>query len=211
MRLIRILAGLVMLIFVAGCFVVPSAHPFYREKDLVFDSALIGTWESTGLDSKGKANLIEQDFVMNFAKADEKEYTLLYQAKDEPPAKFTARLFELGKDTYLDLYPDTQQLADKESTFYMGHFWPMHSLVRLSRKGDKMLLAGLDPEWVAQQISRGGRSLGSVEKNKDGSAYPVLTADTQRLQQLILWHDNKAFTEGSVLQRKSATAGESGK
>jgi hypothetical protein len=42
LRAIIVPVGLVLLL--SGC--VSSIHPFYDEKDVVFDSALLGTWTS---------------------------------------------------------------------------------------------------------------------------------------------------------------------
>ena len=42
MRALKLTVALGLVVLLAGCF--PSLHPLYTEEDLVYDSALVGTW-----------------------------------------------------------------------------------------------------------------------------------------------------------------------
>ena len=69
----------------------PSLHPFFTDRDVVFNDALLGVW----IDDSGEK--------CKFIKSDDDHYELL--VVDERPVRFKARLIELGGRTFLDLYP----------------------------------------------------------------------------------------------------------
>src|SRR5439155_814892 len=75
-----------------GC-LVTSVCPFYTEKDLTFDKALVGSW----------TNAKEAAEHWKFEKAEEKAYQLTY-SNDSSTSVMQARLFKLGGQTFLDLF-----------------------------------------------------------------------------------------------------------
>ncbi len=84
----------------SGC--VPSLHPLYTEKSIIYKETLLGTWVSDSGD------------VCKFTESGKTHYELLYV--DKGPIRFEARLIELGGVTFLDLY---QQ--ENESSLVRAH------------------------------------------------------------------------------------------
>jgi len=113
------------LLVLSGC--IPLAlHPFYTEKDLVFEDALVGTW---------KMENETEGFV--FEKSGPLAYTMI--EKDEGgEAEFDAYLFKLGDEMFLDLYP--RNYSDDMSSMLRDHLIPLHSFYHvhqiLSRSPD---------------------------------------------------------------------------
>src|SRR5438093_12239936 len=85
-----IIAGLAMAL--TGC-VVTSVYPFYTDKDLIFETKLLGTWKSAkDRDSKERGNLIRTD-------------TTGYRATltESSTNSYAAHLFQLDGQMFLGL------------------------------------------------------------------------------------------------------------
>src|SRR5208283_330075 len=104
------LLGFLALIFLLGC--VPSLHPFYTGKDLLFQPALVGNWA----DQDNSKN------TWDFVKSSDTSYTITY-TEDSTPGKFDGHLFKLGNQLYLDMYPQDmpKEIADKLNGYYKMH------------------------------------------------------------------------------------------
>ncbi len=82
-----------------GC--IPTLHPLYAEKDLVFDPALLGLWSS---DKERETWLFEKE--------SESAYKLTYTDSHGKAGQFTAHLLKLNGNRFLDLYPDDSVLRE---------------------------------------------------------------------------------------------------
>src|SRR5262245_9761110 len=102
----------------------PSLHPFFTDKDVVFNEALLGVW----IDDFGG--------TCKFTKSGDDHYELLVM--EEKSARFEARLIELGGVTFLDLYP--KPLRD-EFEIYPANIVPAHSLARVTIGKDSLSIA----------------------------------------------------------------------
>jgi hypothetical protein len=184
----RSLLWLAPVLLLSGC--VPSIHPFYTEKDLVFEPALVGTWVPS--DSKD---------TWTFEKEGDKAYqvTVLEEGK---PGKFQGHLLKLGDHLFLDLFPKPMEEKQCEniSAFWAFHFVPAHTCSRLQIKGDSLEIAFMDPDALDQKIKQGETQIGH-ERIEDTT---VLTAPTQDLQALVLKYaeGTQLFGEPGHLQRQ---------
>jgi hypothetical protein len=161
----------------------PSLHPFYTDKDIVFDEELLGVW----IDDSGS--------TCKFSKSGDNYYELLLM--DEKPARFDARLFELGGMRFLDLYP--KPLGDEVSV-YPENFVPAHSLARVTIAKDSISIATMDGNWLKELSARNQLDLKHERINDDMIA---LTASTRDLQAFALKQANnkEAFGDVSVFRR----------
>lgn len=183
MRSANILILLGVAILFTGC--VPSLHPLFTDKDLVFDPALVGTW----VDEDGKS-------TWTFQKSGENAYELVY-TENEEPAKFQAHLLKLGDFLFLDIFPEESEM---KNGLYKGLLIPAHGFSRIWIEGDSVRLAYLDPDWLK----------GMIDKKKIKIDYDlidqtiILTAQTNELQNFALKYaeDNKAFSNKSELHRQ---------
>jgi len=183
MRSLKILILLGMAIFLSGC--VPSLHPLFTEKDLVFDPALVGTW----VDQDGKN-------AWTFQKSGENAYELVY-IENEEPAKFQAHLLKLGDFLFLDIFPEE---AEMKNGLYKGLLIPAHGFSRIWIAGDSVQLAYLDPDWLKQMIDNK-----KVKIDHDFVDQTlILTAQTPDLQNFALKYaeDAKAFSNKTELRRQ---------
>jgi hypothetical protein len=161
-----------------GCFVL-SVHPLYFEKDLVFESDLVGTWGP----KEHEKDLSE---LWIFKRSGEKSYQLIVRVKDEGEGLFEAHLLKLGKHLFLDLYPEEPETG---SEFYNMHVIPAHSFIRVSLEGHVLRLGFFDLEWLKKNIEENKVSI----KHERRDDLIVLTASTKELQEFVQEHVEEAF------------------
>jgi hypothetical protein len=161
----------------------PSLHPFFTDEDIVFNEALLGVWVS----DSGEKCII--------TRSGDKHYELLYF--EDAPARFEARLFELGGATLLDIYPKPMR---KDIDFYPANLVPAHTLARVTIGEDSISIAMMDGDWLKQLGDRNQLAL-AHERLDDGMI--ALTAPTRELRAFVLKHaDSKeAFGEAEVFHR----------
>ena len=101
MKRIPIIIILVCILFtILGC--VPSIHSFYTDKELTFDSTLLGTWVS----KDGNESYV-------FTRSGDQGYSLMAYSKDSVPATFDAHLFKLENMLYIDTYPEKLDIKNE--------------------------------------------------------------------------------------------------
>ena len=167
----------------AGC-AVPSLHPLFTEKELVFDPALVGTWGKE--DEEGK---------WVFTRSGEKRYTV--DPQDGEPRKFEGHLVQLGKFRFLDLYPEDMDIKNE---IYKIHFIPAHTFWRIWIEDDNLRIALMNEDWLKRKID--AKSVSIAHERMDDLI--VLTAPTAKLQELVLKHaeDSEAFPDPEEWQRR---------
>lgn len=183
MRSAKILILFGVAILLTGC--VPSLHPLFTDKDLVFDQVLVGTW----VDEDGKN-------TWTFQKSGENVYELVY-TENEEPAKFQAHLLKLGDFLFLDVFPEEPGM---KNGLYKGLLISAHGFSRIWIEGDSVRLAYLDPEWLKQMIDKK-----KVKIDHDFIDQGIiLTAETNELQKFAVKYaeDAKAFSVKTELHRQ---------
>ena len=169
---------LILVLGMTGCFVL-SVHPLYFEKDLVFESGLVGTWG----EKEHEKDLSE---LWIFKKSGEKSYRLIIRDVEEGEGLFEAHLLKLGDHMFLDLYPEEPETG---SEFYNMHVIPAHSFMRVSLEGHVLRLAFFDLDWLKKNIEQNKVSI----KHECRDDTIVLTASTEELQAFVLKHIEEAF------------------
>lgn len=184
MRTMKILFTFGIVLLISGC-VVPSLHPLFTEKDLVFDPALIGTWAEE-----------DEEEAWIFLKSGDNAYDLIHAAEGTP-IKYEAHLVRLGKFEFLDIYPQEPEI---KNDFYKLHLIPAHTFWRIWTDGDVLLIARLDPDWLKDMIAR--KKVKIAHERLDDRI--VLTASTKELQKFILKYaeDINAFPDPAELHRQ---------
>lgn len=169
---------LILVLGMTGCFVL-SVHPLYFEKDLVFESGLVGTWG----EKEHEKDLSE---LWIFKKSGEKSYRLIIRDEKEGEGLFEAHLLKLGDHMFLDLYPEEPETG---SEFYNMHVIPAHSFMRVSLEGHVLRLAFFDLDWLKKNIEQNKVTI--KHERRDDTI--VLTASTEELQAFVLKHIEEAF------------------
>ena len=202
MNNLRIISvSLILTILLSAC--VPSLHPIYTDKDLVFDKELVGTWVSDG-----------ETWV--FKSIDDKYYELIYSDTNKKSskendgigkilpnsagtsAKFDAHLVKLGEEIYLDLFPDNSQF--EQNTLLLLHIFPCHTFMKVRIENDKFSYQMFSGDWFKKSIEKNPEIL-SHEKVDDSY---LITASTSELQEFILKYTDseKMFEQNEILNRK---------
>ncbi len=104
-------------ILLGGC--VPSLHPLYTDKELIFEEKLLGTWSDN--DPGGK---------WEFKKVTDSNSYLLTITDDEGTGSFDAHLVKLNQMLFLDIYPKEAESL-KTCGFWTLHILPVHTFMKI--------------------------------------------------------------------------------
>ncbi len=211
-------------IFLTGCIVEPciSLHPFYTDKDVVFESALVGSWLQ--YQAKGDASPLAIPQVWDFSKSEATEGTAqgydLNVSVGNYAASYRAYVMKVDDTLFLDLFPselqtpqlaamseDGDQVSDEEeagilvAADFMLHCVPTHSAWQVHLDRDELALTPLDDDWVDAQAQENTLGL----RYATVSDRTVLTASSRELRDFLLRHahDDQAFPSAREFRRQS--------
>jgi len=165
--------GIVLLF--AGC-VVTAVYPYYTEKDLVFDPALVGDWMDGG-----KTNAASE--FIRIERAGENSYWATPLGLGETN-RWELHLFRLRQQLFVDSCPTNRSLD----------FVPVHQVSKVFWRDSALVSANFNYDWLAKLLGQNPKAIRHLilhEKPEDPkSGRVVLTADTQELQRFILKYAN---------------------
>ena len=169
----------------------PSIHPFYTENDLVVDARLAGEWHA-----KGKNEVS----AWKFEKSGDKAFKLTVTDKEGKKGEFTACLFKLKANLFLDITPSNCEYAPNQADLVAFAMLPGHLLVRVERMEPELRLAFCDYEWLDKHLESHPGTLAHHREDKR----LVLTAGTRELQTFVLAHlaQGQLFQEPGDFQRQ---------
>ena len=154
-----------------GC-LVTSVYPFYTEKDLTFDPALLGQWS--------KAD--EKKEQWKFERRGTNAYLLTFVSDDQTNV-MQAHLFKLAGQRFLDLFA-----PEKESEVLPPPI-PSHLLLRVAQVTPTLRMTALNHDWLKdylQKVPNAVRHELVQSGERPDDVRVVLTADTAELQKFIL-------------------------
>ena len=182
MRELQVVLLASMLASLTACAGVVSLHPVAlpNDKDVVFDAALVGTWEEVKTDSGDAKN------TYTVARA-ESGY-LLSTRPDE--LKGTMHLLKVGDRYLLDVYCPSG-----------GAPPPVHLFFKLRLDKDTAWIAEMDSDWLKQQIKTRGQLRHEVLMEDNDRI--VLTASPTELRRYLLPYvkDDQSFGGETELRR----------
>ena len=187
-RIIGTVALTGLALALTGC-VVTSIYPYYTDKDLVIDPALLGDWVEAGA-TNAPAEYARVERV------GEKGYSVTTFTTSETNSS-DLHLFRLKQQLFLDECPTNRSLG----------YVPVHEVSKVTRTGPTMETASLNYDWLAKLLEKNPREIRHMvlrEKPTDEKGGRiVLTADTKELQRFILKYVNNtnAWKEPSELKR----------
>ena len=192
MRTTRTRILLVALLALAGC--VPSWNPFYAEKDLVFDSTLVGRWRPVEAKEGSKED-------WEFTKAGDKHYQLTQTDEEGRKAAFESHLFKLKEHLFLDLYVTKVEGDElKVNAWASISLVPAHLLLKVELTESAVKLAAMNPEWLKEFLKQNPGAI-AHRTVSDGSI--VLAARTDELQKFVLAHlGDKEFIGGPMEMKR---------
>jgi hypothetical protein len=180
-----------LLILLCGCFVV-ALHPLYTEKDVIFDSKLVGDWREDK----------EEPDIWKFEKSGESLYRLTILQK-EVTNIFDARLVKLQTNLFMDLELSENARNQIENMGLYG-VWlvPGHVFFKVKLDNSKLHLNPLAPDWLKDTLATNPAAV----KHENLDKRIILTASTEELQKFVLKYvnDTNAFPDAEPLVRAIA-------
>ena len=170
----------------------PSWHALFTEKDLVFDSKLVGTWNG------------EDGDVWEFAKDGEKKYKLTYTDKDAK-ATFQAHLLKIQDRQFLDVELDEKGYGElKINALAKLTMAPAHAFFRVDEIGGSLKMAAVNPDWLGKHLEKNPKAVAHLKREK---GVLLFTAETKELQAFVIKHaaGEELFGDAFTLKRKSGT------
>jgi hypothetical protein len=189
---------LVLVAFLAqstACEFIPSAYPYYREDDVLFDTRLLGEW---GEPKEGEEQAATD--VFKFEKSCDRArdiYDVTYVSEGKS-TEFEVRAFALGELRFLDALPKFDPESFDDLLLIRGH-----ALARADVSAERLALALTDISWLSAHLSAHPESLAHIPGRE-----AFLVADTAALQQFILAHQAEFFDEVGELRRLSPPSDE---
>jgi len=180
------------LLLMSSC-LVSSLHPFYKEKDKIYEPAMLGSW----IDSDSCIWVIEKNMVSEEFMGPEypdSTYRLTYYEEEGMIGLFIGTLFELKGIRYMDVYPDPNEDHCASSLTDMHHF-PTHTLARIQLDPDSIMLYWYGDEWLDELIKNNRIRIKheTVDVSPDYTRH-LLTAPTEDLQKFIIKYANNPKT-----------------
>lgn len=171
---------------------IPSVNPFYTDKDVVFAYRLLGEWREK--DSKGEPQ------GWKFEKAGDNVYTLMVTEEENKQGKFSAHLFKLKDNHFLDLIPTDCEYATNQADLVAFSMFRGHLLFRVFQFEPELKLASCNYKWLEAYLKKNPAVL--AHRKDDGI---VLTAETRALQRFVLHHlaDGELFDTPVFMVRKT--------
>lgn len=184
----KVVITLAVSLIIAGC--VPSLQPFYTEKDLVADYALLGEW----LYKNG-------EFKFTFTQDKGMVYELMVAGGDSEKY-YSVHLMKL-KDTYfLDIYPKNG-LGAKKYIFGNSCYVPAHAVGIVVIKDNSLHINMLNPITL-EYLLKNKKIILHHEYFGDNI---LLTASTSELQRFLLRHRDEKGLFSSVYKLERKTSG----
>jgi hypothetical protein len=183
----QLLLGLVAgaTILLTGC-VVMSVYPFYTQRDLVFETKLLGDWVTLDADDA------DAEFC-RIEKFGETGYRATCFGRNETNS-VDAHLFRLHGQLFLDTCPTNRSFDAL----------PVHQLQKVRCAEGLLETVSLNYNWLAEQLQKTPDALRHIvvldKNNGRENRRIVLTANTAELQQFVLQHLNNpnAWNEPST-------------
>jgi hypothetical protein len=168
-----------------GCNFPQSVNPFYGSQNVVFDSSLLGEWQSADSSEKGglliKAKTADS-YTIELTNYDEEQ-------ESEAVWIFEAHRFIYRQDYYLDFVPIAFRVSGKKENFQTEAngmlFWvPVHSVMRLHHDGEKFSLTWSEegePLFKKEDEASKAKRLAREKRQQ-----AILTMSTEQLQKKVL-------------------------
>lgn len=188
MRKVRLVFAIAIASLFIGC-PVRSLQPLFSEKDIMYNSALVGTW-ADGEDRYTFKRASDNSYQILLSEQKSTDSVKHAEAKSDTMT-FVGQLGRLGKDWFLDTYP-AREVVD-------FHMLPTHMIFRLWLDGNTLRLASLEGDWVKKMIKTNRLKAQYAIANGD----LILTGSTNELQKIVrgFANDDKAFPNPETFVR----------
>jgi hypothetical protein len=160
------------------------------------DKRLLGEWQE-------KENTSNPE-IWNFEQSTNANEFNLTVTENGKTGQFSAHLFKLKDEQFLDLVPTDCNYATNQADLVAYSMFPGHLLMHVPQIEPALKLEFFDFDWLAKYLDENPQAL---EHHREGDRI-VLTADTAALQKFVLKHLGtnglfKASDSGGEMVRKT--------
>ncbi len=196
MKRIKALFIFLSMFLMPGC-LVSSLHPFFKQKDKIFDPVMVGTW----MDGDSCIWSIKPNSRTEYFLGPEKtdsSYQITYYEEADKPGYFVGTLFRIKGVNYVDFYPDPNEDHSKNDFIEM-HQFPTHTLARVEFNSDSILIYWYGEEWLNDLFEQNRiRIKHETVQISPGYTSHLLTASTDELQKFIKKYANDPKTNDDI-------------
>ena len=190
-----VIITIMVLASMTGC-LVSSLHPFFKEKDKIYDPILTGTW----IDGDSCIWTIELDRFLESVpglETNDSTYNITFYEDRDSKSELMGTLFILDGVTYVDFIPDPDG-DNITSDMASWHHIPVHTLARVQYNSDSILLYWFAEEWLTELFEENRIRIKHETVESGDYARHVLTASTDDLQKFIKKYVNGPKMAGEV-------------
>ncbi|HEY6503646.1 MAG TPA: hypothetical protein VIZ28_06685 [Chitinophagaceae bacterium] len=195
-----VLFGFLLLIIFNSC--LSTLYPFFTEKDVVFNSAIIGEWRYTARSGKGSIlfeaipNAKLSELAPGIRKIAGKGYLATWiDSAGSVDSKYFVFLVRIGNSLYMDHYPAEMDYEKPVEDIFKQHHLKKHSCYRIDiRNNDGFEMKLLERSFLDDLIAKNQIRIHYEEKGVYDNK-TIITAPTEELQAYVLkYGDNpKAY------------------
>jgi len=164
-------ALLAVMLFFTSC-VVTSIYPYYTDKDLVFDPAMIGDWVDADATNQ------PPEYVQIESSGGKGYWATGFGADGTNSTE--VHLFRLKQQLFLDSFPTNRSLD----------YVPTHQVSKVTHIGPVLETVDLNYDWLAKLLKKNPEAIRHMvlreKPGDDADGRIILTADTKELQRFIL-------------------------
>lgn len=190
MKRSKLMMIILALATMSGC-LVSSLHPFYKEKDKIYEENLEGNWVD---EDSCIWSIQPNENSMGFMKGvkHDSSYIITY-FEDDTEAILKATLFQLNGVDYVDFLPDPDE-EHHNADMSAWHHVPVHTLARVQYSKDSILLYWYGDEWLIELFEQNRIRIKHESVESADYDRQLLTADTDELQKFIKKYINDPKT-----------------
>jgi hypothetical protein len=184
-------------LMLSGCFI-KSLNPFYTDKDVVYDSSIIGTWQ----DSDSSKWIIKRH--TNMYNSTDNSYQVKIIQKDGEKCNYNVHLFRLNNQLYLDFFPYG---SIGSNSIVEENIVATHSIAKVMYTSKTIKVQWFNEVWMEQLLKQNKIRIKHEKINeKDTGGYTssyLLTASTKDLQKFIIKYGNDPLAFKSIWESDS--------
>jgi len=192
MKRTKLMVIILSLATMSGC-LVSSLHPFYKEKDKIYEEKLEGNW----IDEDSSIWTIEPNILsagfMSGKENHDSSYVITYFEEESASSILKGTLFKLNDVAYVDFIPDPNE-EHCMSDMTTWHHVPVHTLARVQYCRDSIMLWWYGDEWLNELFEQNRIRIKHEEVEAFEYDRHLLTADTDELQKFIKKYINDPRT-----------------
>jgi hypothetical protein len=180
----------VFAVLLASC--VPSLHPLYTDKDVIFEPKLLGVWDDSN-----------DTGIWEFrAGAEPNSYEMIYTDKEKKSGSFQAHLVKLDEMLFLDVYPNDPN-CQAGSSYNKMLLVPAHTFLKVEQIEPTLKWQFMDVDKIQKHLEKDPKLLKHelvLTQNKETKV--ILTASTKELQDFMRKHANEDWVFGKAVNMK---------